>query len=152
MSEHRVIIGEAIRQYLREKNLTQADAAEKLGVNKAYVNMLINGTTSLGRGIAKKLHDAFGFSETFLLTGSGSLIEGPKTYEQTMNIFDSSKTAIGDGAAVDSFNSSIPAGPEASKAMDVPQILFEVITYQKQQIERLQDENLRLLEMLTKKN
>jgi len=148
MSDERQLIGEAIRQFLKEKNLTQADAAEKLGVNKAYVNMLINGTTSLGRGAAKKLHDAFGFSEAFLLTGDGQLFENRGTYEQTMNIIDKSKNAIGENAAVDSFNSTAPTNQGA----DVTNRLLELIASQQKQIERLQDENFRLLELLTKKN
>lgn len=75
-------IGNSIRAYFREMNITLTQAADKLGVSTAAVTNLLNGKRNFGRNSAKKWSDVFGFSETYLLTGEGELRgHGPLEYE-----------------------------------------------------------------------
>ena len=49
-----------IRQILHQKNMTQAELAQKVGIKREYLNRIINGkvtpTIPLGLRIAKALH------------------------------------------------------------------------------------------------
>lgn len=68
-------IGFTLKSWLEANSITQAQVAVELGTSAAYVNGLCNGSKSIGKGMAKKLHDIYGLSESFLLTGNGTITE-----------------------------------------------------------------------------
>ena len=72
----RKIIGRAIKTYMVEHGISNTEAAAKVGITPQALSSIITGTKALGRQTAAKFAEAFGFSETYLLTGDGSLMPG----------------------------------------------------------------------------
>ena len=70
----RKLIGRAIKSYMVEHGISNTEAAAKVGVTPQALSGFITGTKALGRQTAAKFAAAFGFSETYLLTGDGSLV------------------------------------------------------------------------------
>lgn len=68
------LIGDTIRTYFRDEKISLTSVADILGVTLPAVTNLLNGKRNFGINTAQKWHDAFGFSETFLRTGEGSLL------------------------------------------------------------------------------
>lgn len=68
------LIGETIRTYFRDEKISLTSVADILGVTLPAVTNLLNGKRNFGINTAQKWHEAFGFSETFLRTGEGSLL------------------------------------------------------------------------------
>lgn len=66
-------IGEELKNYFRDKGITQEEIAEKLGVSQAYVNALLNDTKGFGKKQAEKWNMLFGIPINFLLTGEGNI-------------------------------------------------------------------------------
>ena len=70
---------EILRDFLKKKGYTQELIAQKLGVSQAYVNALLCGRSQFGKKQAKKWSDAFGISESWLITGIGELSDNNNT-------------------------------------------------------------------------
>jgi len=68
-------IGTVLKSWLKANDITPTMVSNQLGVSTAYVSALFAGKT-IGKKVAKKLHDEFGLSESYLLTGKG-LIDDP---------------------------------------------------------------------------
>ena len=68
------LIGDTIRTYFRDEKISLTSVADILGVTLPAVTNLLNGKRNFGINTAQKWHEAFGFSETFLRTGEGSLL------------------------------------------------------------------------------
>lgn len=66
-------IGLTLKEWIENSQYTQADIARILDVSPQYINGLCSGKT-IGKGMAKRIANQFGLSESFLLTGEGSLI------------------------------------------------------------------------------
>jgi phage repressor protein C with HTH and peptisase S24 domain len=66
-------ISDELAKYFENKGLTQQNIAERLHVSKAYVNALFTGKSSFGKKQAEKWSNEFGLSQSFLLTGAGSI-------------------------------------------------------------------------------
>lgn len=72
-----------IKAYFREKNLTMNDVANMMGVSQAAVSGQLSGRP-IGRNIAKRYNELFGFDINYLMTGVGSLFpEGERTQAPT---------------------------------------------------------------------
>lgn len=67
-------IGNTIRAYFRDENISLTQVADMLGVTLPAVTNILNGKRNFGRNTARKWHEVFGFSESFLRTGEGSLL------------------------------------------------------------------------------
>ncbi len=67
-------IGKKIKEYFSEIGMSQAEAAEKLGVQQAAVSNQLNGR-SFGKNSASKWNAAFGFRTNWLLTGEGPMFD-----------------------------------------------------------------------------
>lgn len=67
-------IGNSIRAYFRDTRLSLTQVSEILGVTLPAVTNLLNGKRNFGINTAKKWSEAFGFSESYLRTGEGSLL------------------------------------------------------------------------------
>ncbi len=71
---HRIEIGRKIKEYFSEIGMSQAEAAEKLGVQQAAVSNQLNGR-SFGKNSAAKWNAAFGFRINWLMTGEGQMFD-----------------------------------------------------------------------------
>ena len=63
-----------LKEYFENQGVTQDTLAQKLGVDKAHINKLLNGKKSFGKQTAKKWSDLFGLSYSWLLTGEGDML------------------------------------------------------------------------------
>ena len=79
-----------MREYLEEQGYTQELLANKLKVDKAHVNKLLNGKKEFGKQTARKWSDLFGLSYSWLLTGEGSMLQNvapsPPAPQPTMEL------------------------------------------------------------------
>lgn len=88
-------IGEQLKDFFKEKGLSQNDIARDLGVSTAYVNALLNGKKTFGKRQASVFAEKYGLSKSFLLTGIGDITDNHKMIE--VHVSGGSKTIIGDG-------------------------------------------------------
>lgn len=72
------IIGNALKKFFNEKNLTQKDVAARLGVTQANVSALLNGKP-FGKKLAIKWEEEFGIQSSWLLTGHGEMFKFPRS-------------------------------------------------------------------------
>ena len=63
-----------LRQFLKENNITQEKAAERLGITVGAVNALLTGKRDFGRKSATAWGDEFGLSVYWLMTGEGEML------------------------------------------------------------------------------
>ena len=80
MSEIDEKICREVRAEFARRGLTFKKVAEILGVTLSSVTYQMNGR-HFGRSNAKKYAEAFGFSATFLMYGTGSLVPGVEGWE-----------------------------------------------------------------------
>ncbi len=75
-------IGKKIKEYFSEIGMSQAEAAEKLGVQQAAVSNQLNGR-AFGKNSASKWNAAFGFRINWLMTGEGQMFDpADKGYDE----------------------------------------------------------------------
>lgn len=74
-------IHEKLRAYFKEIGISQAEISRQLGISKAAVNQYFIGTTKFGKKKAEKWAQTFGISESFLLTGKGSITSAESMQE-----------------------------------------------------------------------
>lgn len=65
-----------LRNYLKDKGLTQVKIAEVFNVDKGYINQLLTGRKAFGKRTAEEWSDQFGLSKSWLLTGEGDMFGG----------------------------------------------------------------------------
>lgn len=73
-----------LKKFFKRQGITQAEIAERYGTTQAYINLLLNGKTPIGKSCAVKLHELYGLSVSWLLTGEGNMIDESTT--NTVNI------------------------------------------------------------------
>lgn len=73
-----------LKKFFKRQGITQAEIAERYGTTQAYINLLLNGKTPIGKSCAVKLHELYGLSVSWLLTGDGNMIDESTT--NTVNI------------------------------------------------------------------
>lgn len=73
-----------LKKFFKRQGITQAEIAEHYGTTQAYINLLLNGKTPIGKSCAVKLHELYGLSVSWLLTGEGNMIDESTT--NTVNI------------------------------------------------------------------
>lgn len=83
-----------LRQFFDNKKITQKMIAEKLNIGPAYINKLLTGKKSFGKQMAKQFQDLYGLSQSWLLTGEGTMLTAPVSVANG----DHSSQAVGDGA------------------------------------------------------
>lgn len=69
-------IGNELRSYFRDRGVTQQSIANDLQVSNAYINAILTGEKSIGKSTARKLSELYGISQSWLLTGEGSIVNG----------------------------------------------------------------------------
>lgn len=65
-----------LQDHFNKIGLTQIEIAEKLGVNKTYVNALLTERKRFGKKQAEIWENLFGISKSWLLTGEGEMLHG----------------------------------------------------------------------------
>lgn len=65
-----------LRNYLKDRGLTQVKIAELFNVDKGYINQLLTGRKAFGKRTAEEWSDQFGLSKSWLLTGDGDMFGG----------------------------------------------------------------------------
>lgn len=63
-----------LKKFFKRQGITQAEIAERYGTTQAYINLLLNGKTPIGKSCAVKLHELYGLSVAWLLTGEGEMM------------------------------------------------------------------------------
>ena len=69
------VVTKAIRRYFRVHGITHAEAARRLGKSKQTVSNRLSSLAEFTPMAAALWGETFGFSEVFLLTGKGSLVD-----------------------------------------------------------------------------
>lgn len=79
-------IGDELSTFFREKNITQDEIAEELGVSQSYVSGLLTGKKGFGKKQAQRFFELWGISPSWLLTGEGEMLKKPyKEIGETKN-------------------------------------------------------------------
>lgn len=68
--------GRLLKEFFKEKGITQQDAADRLGILQTNVSALLLGKRNFGRKMAEKWSKAFGLRVNWLITGEGPMFEG----------------------------------------------------------------------------
>lgn len=66
---------EKLKEFFKEKGLTQEMIAEQLGISQSLVNQYLNGKKPFGKKTAKRWADKFGLSPSWLLIREGKMID-----------------------------------------------------------------------------
>ncbi len=138
-----------LKKFFRDRKITQQSIADILGSSNSYVNQLLNGKCSLGRVAAQKLHDAYGLSVAWLLTGEGDMMaRGAAVNTINIDARGNRVNASGSAMAVQAVGGSsvMPASP-GGDAATVAQLLDQNAQFIKQ-IDRLTDQNQKLIDLL----
>lgn len=128
-----------LKKFFKSQGITQQQVGESLGTTQAYVNLMLNGRCSLGRQTAQKLHDAYGLSVAWLLTGEGDMMARGAAAVNTINIDaadNRSNTITAQGGSSVSHVSQAAGGDAASVAK------------MQEQIDKLIDQNQKLIDLL----
>lgn len=83
-----VEIGLILKEYFDKQGITQVEIAKRLDVSKAYINALFTGKSKFGKQQAVKWSKVFGLSESWLLTGEGSMLNQPSVIQNNTNASD----------------------------------------------------------------
>lgn len=65
---------EELRKFFDNQGITQKAIAQRMNVDPAYINKLLNGKKAFGRNTAKQFQDLYGLSSAWLLTGEGPML------------------------------------------------------------------------------
>ena len=77
-------IEKKLKEFFKEKNITQVQIADMTGVNQSYIAALLNNTKQFGKKTAQKWGDTFGISPNWLLTGDGEMMK-PSIFQNNQN-------------------------------------------------------------------
>ena len=66
-------------------NKKQSEIIKDLGVSQAYVSALMNGKKRVGKEMAKKISQLYGFDEGSILTGEGEILKEEKKYVEEVS-------------------------------------------------------------------
>lgn len=76
-------IAKKLKEFFKQKGLTQVQAAEMLGTTQQVVGKLLNGKP-FGKRTAAHWHEVFGLNPSWLITGYGAMLEADNSqFEST---------------------------------------------------------------------
>lgn len=99
-----------LKKFFKRQGITQAEIAERYGTTQAYINLLLNGRAPIGKSTAVKLHELYGLSVSWLLTGDGNMID-----ESTTNTVNINRDSVKVGGNV---SGSIQQGGNLSEVVE----------------------------------
>lgn len=65
---------DTLKKFFKRQGITQQQIGDALGTTQVYVNSILNGRAPIGKSTAVKLHDLYGLSVAWLLTGEGEMM------------------------------------------------------------------------------
>jgi len=74
-----------LKEYLKSKKITIPKVAEMIDSHPVFLYAVLSGRKAIGRTVAMKLSDVFGFSTTWLLTGEGNMFKEDKVEKLTLS-------------------------------------------------------------------
>ena len=87
-------VSKAIRMYFRQNGITYQHAARKLGYASESAARNQASLGRFGKRVAAKWAKTFGFSERFLMTGCGKLVDRPGSYRKLVREVESLNKTI----------------------------------------------------------
>lgn len=106
-------IGAQLKEYFRQKGISQQEIADRLGIAQAGVSARFCGLRPFGRNAAKKWSDEFGINRQFLISGIGP-VSGDQPCPQPVNQTISQNTGVAINQA--GSNGQIQVGAIPTKA------------------------------------
>lgn len=120
-------IGECLKEFFKEKGLTQMKVAEMTGAQQSYVAALLNGGKQFGKKQAQKWGDIFGLSPNWLLTGTGEMFCNPSSViQQNKN-----------GNNINGHSVKVEQKNDVEKLIDTIKECHELLRKKDEQIDRL---------------
>lgn len=120
-------IGEKLKEYFKNKGLTQTQIAEISGVSQSYVAALLNGSKVFGKKQAQKWGDLFDISPNWLLTGTGEMQYNPSSIiQQNQN-----------GDNINGHSIKLEKTSETEKLLNALSECHELLRKKDEQIDRL---------------
>lgn len=139
-------VTEQLKIFFKEKGISQTDVGIALGGTPQYANQLLNGKKSLGRATAKKLHDAYGLSTAWLLTGEGEMLKPEPQPTQSLNINGNRSSRV----TVNNVNSGTLDQSKTVTADVDKAVLLERIKMLEKQLEEEKARSEKLLDKIIK--
>lgn len=128
--------GEAIKLYFMMNNIKQKDAAKTLNLTSANLSILVNGKRPIGRDIAHRMHDAYGFNISFLLTGEGELLPSSRP----INVNQENVSVGGDNIIASTTNNTTNQTTEGSDTSMLKKMCHDLL----ERVMELEQENCAL--------
>lgn len=101
---------DTLKKFFKRQGITQQQIGDALGTTQVYVNSILNGRAPIGKSTAVKLHDLYGLSVAWLLTGDGNMID-----ESTTNTVNINRDSVKVGGNV---SGSIQQGGNLSEVVE----------------------------------
>ncbi len=110
-----------LKLFFKKHGITQTMIADALGVKQPFVNALLNGNKNITKSMAQRLHELYGLSVAWLLTGEGPMMAADVSSTGNTSV---SVTAGANGVAVNGNNNTATA-TNGTPATDIIASLVE---------------------------
>ncbi len=132
-----------LKFFFKERGITQQQIANALDVQQSYIGALLNGRRTITRNYAQKLHDLYGLSVAWLLTGEGEMLSsGAAGTINNISIDASNNVKAGGGVSgtvsqVGDSSGNDHEGNVCGRLIEQNQQLLDIVTDQQKQITHL---------------
>ncbi len=132
-----------LKNFFKAHGITQGDIALVLEAHQSFVSAMFTGKRSITRQTAQKLHDAYGLSVAWLLTGEGEMLSsGAAGTINNISIDASNNVKAGGGVSgtvsqVGDSSGNDHEGNVCDRLIEQNQQLLDIVTDQQKQITHL---------------